>query len=180
MTPAVTSAASVATIDTAVSDIDSRTMQNTAAAEAPELIPMMSGLASGLRSIVWKVMPAIPNAAPARAPTSARGSRSTLTVNEAPGTCSPRSTRMTSAGLNVCRPNRSDTATVTRMRTASTAHTSRYLRRRARRPALTCAMTEATGGVEAAPASGAPGRATTRPPRVRFTGHAPSCDGRRR
>ncbi len=41
-------------------------MPITAAALAPELMPMMSGEASGLRSIVWKVTPASPKAAPAR------------------------------------------------------------------------------------------------------------------
>ena len=60
-------------------------MPNTAAALAPELMPMMSGDASGLRSIVWKVTPAMPNAKPASSPSAARGSRSSPTVKDAPG-----------------------------------------------------------------------------------------------
>ena len=73
-------------------------MPNTAATLAPELMPMMSGEASGLRSIVWKVTPAMPKANPASTPIVARGRRSSPTVNDAPGTVSPRITRSTSAG----------------------------------------------------------------------------------
>ncbi len=50
------------------------TMANTAAALAPMLTPTMSGLASGLRRIVWKIAPPTPNAAPTRIPSTARGS----------------------------------------------------------------------------------------------------------
>ena len=57
---------------------------------------MMSGLASGLRSIVWKVTPARPKLSPTRTARTARGSRSRPTVNDAPGTVSPMSTRQTS------------------------------------------------------------------------------------
>ena len=57
-----------------------------AAALAPEVIPMTSGLARGLRSMVWKVTPATPNATPARTPVSVRGIRSVPTVKDAPGT----------------------------------------------------------------------------------------------
>ena len=46
-------------------------MQNTAAALAPASMPMMSGLASGLRAMLWKMAPEIPNAAP----TSTAGER---------------------------------------------------------------------------------------------------------
>lgn len=73
-------------------------MAMAAAALAPELMPMMSGLASGLRSIVWKVTPARPKLNPATRARTARGSRSRPTVNDAPGTCSPRTTRSTSPG----------------------------------------------------------------------------------
>ena len=73
-------------------------MATTAAALAPELMPMTSGEASGLRSMVWKVMPPRPNEAPASTASVARGSRSSPTVNDAPGTVSPRMTRSTSHG----------------------------------------------------------------------------------
>ena len=66
------------------------TMPTTAAALAPELMPMMSGEASGLRSIVWKVTPAMPKRSPASRPSTARGRRSSPTVKDAPGTSSPR------------------------------------------------------------------------------------------
>ncbi len=72
------------------------TIERIAAALAPELMPMTSGLASGLRSSVWKVAPATPNAMPASTAVRARGSRSVPTVNEAPVTWSPVSTAMTS------------------------------------------------------------------------------------
>ena len=39
-------------------------MANTAAALAPTLTPMMSGLASGLRNVVWKMAPLTPKAMP--------------------------------------------------------------------------------------------------------------------
>ena len=71
-------------------------MHHTAAALAPAEIPMMSGLASGLRSMVWKAAPAAPKASPASRPARARGSRSVPIAKEAPLTCSPDSTRSTS------------------------------------------------------------------------------------
>lgn len=65
-------------------------MPTTAAALAPELMPMTSGEASGLRSIVWNVTPAIPRHSPDRRPSTAScGSPSSPTVNAAPGTSSP-------------------------------------------------------------------------------------------
>ncbi len=73
-------------------------MPNTAAALAPELMPMMSGEARGFRSMDWKVTPATPKAKPARRPSVARGSRSSPTVKDAPGTVWPRMTWMTSTG----------------------------------------------------------------------------------
>ena len=47
------------------------TIMNTAAVDAPAVMPMMSGLASGLRASDWKIAPERPNAAP----TSTRGQR---------------------------------------------------------------------------------------------------------
>ena len=43
-------------------DVPSTTMQNTAAALAPASMPMMSGLASGLRARLWKMAPEMPKA----------------------------------------------------------------------------------------------------------------------
>ncbi len=73
-------------------------MAKAAAALAPELMPMMSGLASGLRSIVWKVMPPSPKQMPATTARTARGSLRRPTVKFAPATSCPRTTRSTSAG----------------------------------------------------------------------------------
>ncbi len=74
-------------------------MPVTAARLAPALMPMTSGEASGFRSIVWNVTPAIPNAKPDNRASSARGRRSSPTVKDAPGTVSPRMTRTTSTGV---------------------------------------------------------------------------------
>ena len=63
--------------------VSSMTMQNTAAALAPASMPMMSGLASGLRARLWKIAPEMPNATPTSRPVSARGSRSVRTMNSA-------------------------------------------------------------------------------------------------
>ena len=84
--------------DTDARSSDSTTMAKAAAALAPELMPMTSGLASGLRSIVWKVTPARPKQSPATTASAARGSRSRPTVKDAPGTSSPSTTRGTSPG----------------------------------------------------------------------------------
>ena len=92
------SAARIATTEVVVADSSSTTSATTAAALAPELMPMTSGEASGLRSIVWKVTPATPNAMPVSTAMLARGRRSSPTVKEAPGTVPPRSTAHTSPG----------------------------------------------------------------------------------
>ena len=51
-------------------------MATKAAALAPEVMPMTSGAASGLRSIVWKVTPARPKLRPATTAMTAGGSAS--------------------------------------------------------------------------------------------------------
>ena len=58
----------------------STTMQNTAAAPAPASIPMMSGLASGLRAMLWKIAPDSPNAPPTSTAVRARGRRNVRTM----------------------------------------------------------------------------------------------------
>ena len=62
-------------------DVSSTTMQNTAAALAPASMPMMSGLASGLRATLWKMAPEMPKPAPTRTAVIARGRRSVRTMN---------------------------------------------------------------------------------------------------
>ena len=64
-------------------------MANTAAADAPAEIPIRSGLASGFRAICCSSAPESPNARPTSTPVSARGSRSSRTVNSALGSPSP-------------------------------------------------------------------------------------------
>ena len=71
-------------------------MQNTAAALAPASMPMMSGLASGLRARLWKMAPASPNETPTSRPVSARGRRSVRTMNSASSVPVPRIAGITS------------------------------------------------------------------------------------
>ena len=49
------------------------TIVSTAQAAAPAVTPMMSGLASGLRAMRWKIAPDRPNAAPTRTAANPRG-----------------------------------------------------------------------------------------------------------
>ena len=51
----------------------------------PALTPMTSGLASGLRSVVWKMAPPTPNASPTSTASTARGSLVSIRMNDAPG-----------------------------------------------------------------------------------------------
>ena len=53
---------------------------STAAALAPVVMPTISGLASGLRRMVWKITPESPNAAPERSPAITRGRRTPSTM----------------------------------------------------------------------------------------------------
>ena len=80
MSRATPSPATIAITDTAVPLSDSVTIANAAAAPAPDVMPMTSGLASGLRSIVWNVTPPNPKQAPVASAVTARGSRSAPTV----------------------------------------------------------------------------------------------------
>ena len=52
-------------------------------------MPITSGLASGLRSMVWNSAPDSPKAAPIRVPMTARGSLCSITMKLAPGIFSP-------------------------------------------------------------------------------------------
>ncbi len=61
----------------------------TAPAEAPWEIPRMSGLARGLPRTRRNSAPDAPNARPASAPRTARGSLSSITTNVAPGIVAP-------------------------------------------------------------------------------------------
>ena len=76
---AVTSAPTKATAETGEAG-SAEHRSRPRAALAPEVMPMMSGLASGLRTMVWKIAPDMPKATPTSSPMSARGSRSSLTM----------------------------------------------------------------------------------------------------
>ena len=58
-------------------------MPNTAATLAPEVTPIISGLANGFPRSCWNVFPAIPNAKPAKIAVSILGRRSVFTVKTA-------------------------------------------------------------------------------------------------
>ena len=73
-------------------------MTTSAPTVAPCSNPMMSGEPSGLRVSDWKIAPEIPSAAPTSTAHSARGSRSSRTMNSVPGLPPPNSARVTSAG----------------------------------------------------------------------------------
>ena len=114
-------------------DQPSTVMAKTAEAEAPEVMPMMSGLASWLRSIVWEVVPAIPKAIPASSPMIALGRRTSPTSKEAPGTKSPTITPSTSSGPYQVSPTITvvtHSAATTRARAMVTPAKRRVRRRR--------------------------------------------------
>ena len=71
-------------------------MMNTAEADAPAVMPMMSGLASGLRASDWKIAPDSPNAAPTSTAVNARGSRSVRTMKSESGLPKPKMAGTTS------------------------------------------------------------------------------------
>ena len=96
MTTAVTIPATIASAIVVGPLQCSTTSERMAAALAPDVMPITSGLARGFRSIVWKVDPATPKAMPARTPVSARGNRNVPTVKDAPCTCCPKRTATTS------------------------------------------------------------------------------------
>jgi hypothetical protein len=73
-------------------------MPNATATLAPPLMPMMSGLASGLRRRVWKTAPAIPNAAPTSSPSTIGGRRSRKSTKESLGSPCPRRARSRRSG----------------------------------------------------------------------------------
>lgn len=52
-------------------------------------MPITSGLASGLRSMVWNSAPESPKARPINVPVTARGSLASITMKLAPGIFSP-------------------------------------------------------------------------------------------
>jgi hypothetical protein len=80
MINAVTRAPPRAASESTTPPADSTTIDSTAAVVAPDVTPMTSGLASGLRRSCWKIAPARPNAVPASRPTRARGSRNVCTM----------------------------------------------------------------------------------------------------
>ena len=73
-------------------------MAKTAAAPAPASMPMMSGLANGLRARLWKMEPETPKAAPTSRPVRARGRRSVRTMK--PASSLPAPTRAATTSLS--------------------------------------------------------------------------------
>ena len=86
------------------------TMVNTAAALAPWLTPMTSGLASGLRSVVWKMAPLTPKADPTSTASTARGSLVSISTYDAPGISAPNRIRKKSGTVKVKSPSRTRAA----------------------------------------------------------------------
>ena len=78
---------------------DRTTIAKTADALAPSEMPSMSGLASGLRRVDWKIAPAAPKATPASTPRTARGSFDSIMMNVAPGISSPPTIRKKSGSV---------------------------------------------------------------------------------
>ena len=99
------------------------TIPKTAASDAPEVIPMKSGEASGLRARVWNIAPASPKAAPTSAPATARGSRSSPTMNWAAGSPAPKIAGTTSVRGTLKSPIETDRQKSTKPTTASTTLT---------------------------------------------------------
>ncbi len=129
--------ATTATRETTGPFSDRTTMAKTAAALAPELMPMMSGLARGLRSMIWKATPASPKLRPASTQRTARGNRNRPTVKAAFDTSSPSSTRITCSGGVKDWPSESVSAKIATTRASSAAITKKCLRARRRRLART-------------------------------------------
>ena len=102
----------------------STTIPKTAASDAPEVMPMKSGEASGLRARVWNIAPESPKAAPdERPPASARGSRSSPTMNWAAGSPAPKIAGTTSVSGTRKSPIETDRQKSAKPTTASTTLT---------------------------------------------------------
>ena len=71
-------------IDTVVPLIPKTNMQKTAATLDPDVTPIISGLARGFLSIVWKVLPAMPKAIPTKSAESILGKRRVAMAKVAP------------------------------------------------------------------------------------------------
>ncbi|CAM3933299.1 hypothetical protein TSST111916_14295 [Tsukamurella strandjordii] len=98
--------------------------RNTAATPAPAVIPRMSGLASGLRAIDCTIAPDIPSAAPTVTPTSARGSRRSMTMKSVIASPRPISAWSTSPRLSGNSPIRMLRQKATKATATSTAVTN--------------------------------------------------------
>ena len=96
---------------------------------------MMSGLASGLRSVVWKIAPPTPNATPTRTPSTARGSLLSIRMKDAPGISSPNRIRKKSGIVNVKSPSSTRAAKAPNSTSDRPPTTSRW-RRAGRRRAV--------------------------------------------
>ena len=100
-TAETTTAPTTANADTAPSRRPRVSSAKMPAALAPRLTPTMSGLASGLRSSIWKRDPAEPRASPTRTASTARGSLLSIRMKVETGTCSPKRIRKKSGTVKV-------------------------------------------------------------------------------
>ncbi|KOG53542.1 hypothetical protein ADK76_27290 [Streptomyces griseoflavus] len=130
----MTSAPASAPAETAVPPSPSATMQVAAAALAPEVMPMTSGLASGLRTRLWKIAPDMPNPRPASSPVSTRGSRMSRTNNWLFQSARPVIAPITSGSGTTKSPTTSRATAVSSTARASTTTTGRARRRRTTPP----------------------------------------------
>jgi hypothetical protein len=123
------------------------TIVSTAQAAAPAVMPMMSGLASGLRAMRWKIAPERPKAAPTRTAAKPRGSRRVRTTKSVSGRPWPTSVATTSPNGIGNSPTASDQANTTRATATSTeVTTSGRTARRAETPRRTDRTTRAPWG----------------------------------
>ena len=95
------SAPVTANADTETPSRSSVTIAKTAAVLAPRLTPITSGLASALRSVVWKIAPLTPRAAPTMTASRARGSLVSIRMYVAPGMSAPKRIRKKSGTVIV-------------------------------------------------------------------------------
>ena len=124
MAIAVSSAPTKAPTETWRYEPPTTTIMNTAAALAPDVMPMMSGLASGLRARLWKMAPERPKATPTSRPVRARGSRRVRTMKSASSLPKPKMAGTTSPSGTGKSPTLIDTQKVTKMATASPIETT--------------------------------------------------------
>ena len=145
MRAATTRAPANAASDTAGPSRPSRSIEPTAARLAPPVTPRMSGLASGLRSVVWNSAPPSPSAVPAMIAASTRGRRSRTITNSAFGDPWPTSAASTSPTPSPAAPRSSDAVAAASANSDPTATTLAVRRWRRERAAATRTASACTG-----------------------------------